>query len=216
MRTVKTLPLPAPALSASTVPPCMATSWCTRARPMPSPPLRRSEVMIDLGEELEHLGAHVGGDADAVVGYPDHGDVALGLHREPDVATVGRVFCRIVQKVAHHLGKARQIGIEPKEPAGRSIIKRVPRGIDDRPRRRQPCEPRPLPGMVSLRSVILPWLTRDTSSRSSVRRTGMGQLPVHHIADLGGAPPRRDRDGGSPAHCAAAPADCAARATRLR
>ena len=73
-RTTNSLPRPRPSLVASTVPPCISTRLRTSVRPRPRPALRPVERVVDLGEQVEDAGEHLGGDADPVVADAE-GDV---------------------------------------------------------------------------------------------------------------------------------------------
>ena len=85
-QTVKMVPRSRPSLWTSTRPLCSSTSERSSVSPIPRPPSERASDLIALDEEIEDAWQHLGLDAVAVVGDPDHRLSVQASHFQPDVA----------------------------------------------------------------------------------------------------------------------------------
>ena len=171
-----------PSLRASTRPPCSSTRRAPargrcRARPASAVERRR------LGEHVEDARQHLGRDADAVVAHADSDLVAVARARvERDVAArvgvlggVGRAGWRSPARGAP--GRRRRRAARRGRSSARAVAARARaagRAVSiarrDRPTARS---------ARSRRSSILPRVMRETSSRSSTRRTICVDLALH-------------------------------------
>ena len=118
--------------------------------------------------------------------------------RERGSGRRGSVYlAALLSRLAEHLRQARRVGVEQQRLGGQrrpssscrpaSISGRL--GLDAR------CAPRGAARPRSLRSSILPRVMRETSSRSSTRRTMCADLPLHHARAA-----RSTRSSPAPAH----------------
>ena len=173
-RTTNSLPWPGPALRASTVPPCSSTSRFTSVRPMPRPPCERSSDCVDLREHVEHLLQHVRRDADAGVAHRELDARRLAAARSAVMRPPGGVYlAALLSRLQITCDEARRDRTDSgSASAGRSSVSLWPPRLDQR-RRRSPARrcTSDARSTRSWRSSMRPRLMRDTSSRSSIRRT---------------------------------------------
>ena len=71
------------------------------------------ERTVGLRKQIEHARQQLGCDADAVVPYPEHGFLALGLQPEENATAFIGVLGSIGQQIDHHLLQPRGIGMQP-------------------------------------------------------------------------------------------------------
>ena len=129
--TVNVLPLPCPALSAVTVPPCISTSPLTSASPMPRPPVERS-MLRSTWENMSKMLAETRRDADPVVadGHDDFRRPAA--RRRARCAAALGVLGAVGEQVAEHLGQPGQVGVEEDRLRRQRDGQLVPGGLDER------------------------------------------------------------------------------------
>ena len=119
---VKVLPCPAPSLSATTAPPCSATSVLTSASPSPRPPSDRSDFLRSLGKQVEHPCHQFGRHPHAVIGDFQCQRIGAGGKRHRDPATGGRVLRRVVDQVRDDLHQAFVVAVD-----GARLVRQVER-----------------------------------------------------------------------------------------
>ena len=76
------------------------------------PPLRSVERAIDLDEQVEDAGDHLGADADPVVADAEDDLVGLACHLQADAAAFLGVLRGVVEQVGEHLGEPDQVGVD--------------------------------------------------------------------------------------------------------
>ena len=114
---------------------------------------------------------HVDGDAQAVVTNRHHGFVADLTAGEPDRTALFGVLGRIVEQVGDYLGQPHRIGLHHERPRWEADRQLVQTGVDERPARLDGGAHDGAQVNSLLASSILPRVMRDTSNRSSTRRT---------------------------------------------
>ena len=218
-RTVNSLPRPGPVAGGLDRAAVHLDQPLHQRQPDAQAALRAVERAIDLREEVEHLGQHLRGNADAGVAHAEHRLLPFPRRGNPDRAALRRVLGGVVEQVGEHLRQPGLVGVDaqrlardmppsswwlPASISGRLVSTAL---LHD-------CWP--ARGICSSRR-ILPRVMRDTSSRSSTSRTrcvtwrsitSLGPEHVGLVLAAAGAA-RQPR-------CGSAPADCAARGPASR
>ena len=83
----------------------------------PQPPLGAVERAVDLGEQVEDLREHLGGDADAGVADAEDGVLALAADGQVDPAAVAGVLRGVVQDVGQDLREPGPVRLDPERLA---------------------------------------------------------------------------------------------------
>ena len=86
--------------------------------------LRMVERMVDLGEQVENLREHLGGNADAGVANPEHDLGSLDSDAQADLSAGLGVLGRIVQEVGEDLGHPDRVGLDKHRAGGKAIDRR--------------------------------------------------------------------------------------------
>ena len=130
--------------------------------------LRAVERSLSLHEQVEDAPSRSARDADAVVAHDDDrlvlSGVAASVMWPPAAVYLAALLSRLQNTCARRVGSARQLGRRGTE---REL---VPLRVDQRPAHLDRLRRAAPSSSGCLRSSIFPWLTRETSSRSSSRR----------------------------------------------
>ena len=155
------------------MPPCISTSRRTSVSPIPARlGIARASgpTWVNRSNTAEQ---HVGRDADA--GVPDADDhvvpVPAATASRSDPPAVG-VLGGVVQEVREHLGEPGRVAVHPHRLGRQVHVEAVPGRVDQRPAGLDRLADHL--GQVRIGSIcrrILPRVIRETSSRSSTRRT---------------------------------------------
>ena len=162
-------PLPAPALSARTVPPCRSTMWRTMARPRPRPPNSPRRRAVLLREAIEDVRQELRLDSAALVAHA-HRRAAVDRRQGDRHAPALRAeLDGVGQEVRDDLEHAHRIGARRSRfPARRRRRSAPPWSARARSRSRAPPA-RPRARSTSSGAIVsLPATMRETSSRSSM------------------------------------------------
>src|SRR5581483_11872012 len=103
-----------------------------QGEPDAEPSLSPAVCAVPLGEQVEHLGQHVGRDAHAVVPHGQDGIRAVAPGREPDVAPRLGVLRGVVEQVGNDLRETYRIGVQDQRVGWKVHDELVPGGIDQR------------------------------------------------------------------------------------
>ena len=215
-RMTNSLPLPEPVAGrASTVPPCSVDQAAARAsgRGRGRPAARSASCALPARTRSKMRGSIVRRDADAVVAYADHDARrrrcarASSAMRPPGVGVLGGVG----QQVGDHLRQAHRVAVDQSRPCRHVDGEPMAALLDQRAGHLDRLGARPRPARPARScSSILPRVIRETSSRSSTRRTRCVDLALDDARSFSRCPGRRAAASAA-ARSRSATADCAAR-----
>ena len=159
-----------------------ARGCATSVRPMPSPPCERRferSTCMNMSNTRSSMRRR---DADAVVAARETTRLRRAApRRERDAPAGVGVLGGVRQQVREHLREPHRVAVDRDRLAsGKSTVEPVPRGLDHRPASsRRPCAAASARSIGSRCTSITPRVMRETSSRSSTRRTRCVDLPLH-------------------------------------